>query len=199
MTQGSAGNVLCEDWQLRIERSKMKEIQQVWRKSYKGLKLFRNDLETIINIAKEYEQSDKSDLYRKIHIVVGDFLLDDVSELKEIKEKVVSSFSLNTQGSSLLLNIDKHLSYLRVDDNKNNLLIGIAQRIDDVLQTRQRGHKNFLFGIKSPTIIMSHSNESSSFFKRNKDKLLLSIIVAAITTFISVSGTLLIQWLAKKP
>ena len=49
------------------------------------------------------------------------------------------------------------------------------------------------------SIIMSHPTEVSHFFKRNKDKILVGIVVGIIVGFFSVLGTLLVQWIAKKP
>lgn len=122
----------------------MKKLKQSWQREYKPLRLFKNDLEDIVNIAKEYEQIDAEDWKKNITINAKNYELDNISELKEIREEFISDFYLNVGVSSLVLRLSEHSISLRVDDDRNMLLMGIAHKIDDILESRQRRF-NFLF------------------------------------------------------
>lgn len=225
----------------------MKKLQQAWRREYKPLKLFKDDLEAIVNIAKEYEAIDAKEWEKKVSITAEDYQLDNISELKEINKEIISDFYMSVGTSSLTLRLNKNSASLYVHDDKNTVLMGIANKIDDILQNRQRRF-NFFFtygghmmlfalpimllgvsltclflvlklyylipivaiaggytGAKTEsipaqysTIIMSHLSETPNFFKRNKDKILVGIVVGIIVCFFSVLGTLLVQWITKK-
>lgn len=162
----------------------MREIKKTWKKKYKPLKLFKDDLEAIVNIAKEYEQSDVEKWQKKIEITAENYQLDNISELEKIKKEVISYFGLNVGFSSLRLQLSKYSLSLEVGDDNDILLIGIATKIDSILQKRQRRF-NFVFTyggrlILCYLIVLLCGVLASVFFILKIYYLLLICIIAAI-------------------
>lgn len=225
----------------------MKKLRKKWERKYRPLKLYKDDLVDIINIAKEEYEKANSDAHRHIDIRVDEFEIEGTEDLDKIEKEVVNLFYIYLNFSPVLrLSLENCSASLLVTDDKDTWLMGVASKIDSILQNRQRSFSFFfsnarpgliifvglfflfcacilslftsayllipigiLFisliwwveGIKPnySTIIMSNSNEVRSLFRRNKDKILLSLLVSIITGFVSVLGTLLVQWITKKP
>lgn len=215
----------------------MKQIRKSWEKRYKSLKLFKDDIEKIINIiTTEFTETERT-------IVIDEFELNKLEELSEINKDVVNNFKIFVATASLQLNLDCSCAYLIVDNENDTRLVGIASRIDEVLQKRQR-FIGFAYGwigvaligqigffltnafltativsvslavasliicfvtIMSwsyiirhvSTIHMCYSYKKSNFFKRNKDRILVGVIVSIVSLILGIFGTLVVQWVIR--
>jgi len=227
----------------------MKKLNKEWERKYRPLKLYKDDLIDIINIAKEGYEKTNPDFHRHLVIQVDEFEIEETVDLDDIEKEVVNIFYVYLNFSPVLrLRLEKYSASLLVTDDKDTWLMGVASKIDSILQKKQRrfsmlfSHARIgliIFGMllllfclyclaawniipsypvliigvihiyvmwkvgdikpNYSTIIMSNSNEVPSFYKRHKDKILLTIVVSIISSSISVLGTLLVQWITKKP
>jgi hypothetical protein len=118
----------------------MKKITKSWSKRYGSLKIFRDDIEEINGIIiSEIEQKDGPDSWRnKLTIEANEFILDGISELVKIKGNYLSTLEFRAGSFELSLSLRTQGAYLKVQNSDNTKLMGIAMRIDAVLQKRLR-------------------------------------------------------------
>lgn len=109
----------------------MKKIKRPWEKHYRPVKLFRNDVEEIINIVKT-ESSENAHVY----IRIGEFELDDPNQLSQIDEGRIYELSVSVEG--IMVGLGRTTTYLRVDDEEDTKIRGVASKIDGILQEKKR-------------------------------------------------------------
>lgn len=229
----------------------MEKIKESWRKEYKPVKLFKDDVEKIINIVdKEFRETATVSGDKDVTIVVDEFRLDNMEELSEIKAEVTNKLYISADCSSLQLNLHGSGTTLYVHDKEDARLMGIASMIDEIIQEKQRRFfalvctelRAFVISILASllagvflvfavfsrsfiltslfviclimivvdyachsyisrhfsTIEMAYSYERSNFFKRNRDTILVGVIVSIVSLALGVLGTLLVQWVKTK-
>ena len=120
----------------------MKKRKQSWRKDYKPLKLYKDDLAEMINIVKKRSESIESDFKKLIVICIDEFEIDDAAELDEIGKDTINYFRVSLM--DFCLSLSKDSASLCVDDNQDTSLMGIANQFNEILRKRQR-RLSFLF------------------------------------------------------
>jgi hypothetical protein len=136
----------------------MKKITKSWYKKYGSLKIFRDDIEEINGIiTSEIEQKDALDWDNKITIEANEFILDGISELVKIKGNYLRSLEFRIGSFGLELSIGAQGASLRVQNSDNTKLMGIATRIDAVLQKRLRFIGNLNNGLGRLALMMLSS------------------------------------------
>ncbi len=118
---------------------KMKKTEKSWSKEYSSLKIYRDDIEEIAGIiTSEIEQKESLDPWQnKLEIKTDGFILDNISELKNVKGDYLRKLEFRV-GSVLDLDLTSKWASLRIQNSNNTKLMGIAMRIDAVLQKRRR-------------------------------------------------------------
>lgn len=233
----------------------MKKVRQSWEKRYWAVRLFREDVEEILNIVTTtFEQADAKedweDWENKVRIQVGGFELDNTDELAQIPEDTVGRFYIGVGGGRFRLSLSEESAVLEINDREDVVLFGVANRVNEILKKRRRlsgflltpywlglvlfgfpllyvvglgflfklsktadillggvlavawigAQWYYYYGIKHlSTIHMYHSYEKPSFFKRKKDAILVAVIASVITFILTIIGTLVVQWITKKP
>ena len=229
----------------------MRKVRQYWEKRYWALRLFREDVEEILNIVTTaFEQADaEGDWHNKVTVEVGDYELDNTQELAQIPEHTIGRFYVGVGGGRFRLSLAEDYAVLRIDDREDIVLFGVANRVNEILKKRQRlsgflltpyGFGLVLFGFpllwvglgflfklsntayillgvvlavawigaqwyyyyrikQFSTVHMYRSYEKPSFFKRKKDAILVAVIASMITFILTIIGTLIVQWITKKP
>lgn len=126
----------------------MKEVEKPYVKRYHAMRLYKDDLEKIVNIFESHFQDNI--------IVVDKYELANISDIDKIKKKTVTKFSIKhhhrypqetpyrTELLSLDLDHDKARLYLSND--ADTYLLGIAAQIDTFLSKR----KNIVGFLTSP-------------------------------------------------
>ncbi len=113
----------------------MKRVAHEWSRSYRGLSLFRENLEAIIDIVtKETDQSKSSEA---VSIRLDDFLLDNAAELGEIGAKKAGQLTIAIGGDRLLLHLGSDYASLEVKSPQDTKLMGIAGKVDGILARSQ--------------------------------------------------------------
>jgi hypothetical protein len=121
----------------------MEKIPQPWRREYRPLKLFKEDIEEIVKIITvDPAEAD-------IHIEIDEFRLDNPKELNEIKKDIINELYIGVEVSTLQLILGRKSAHLWVGDKDNTGLMGIAIRIDEILRKRQRFLGYLAVGIRS--------------------------------------------------
>jgi len=118
----------------------MKKLEKAWSKYYSSLKVFRDDIEEIAGIITSglEQKKDSKGLHNKIEIRADGFVLDNLSELGEFKDNYLRELELSTEEyPPLRLSLTPKSADLRVCDSDDTTLMGIAMRIDAVLQKRR--------------------------------------------------------------
>jgi len=226
----------------------MQRITEPWRRRYKGLKLYKDDLDALIKAA--ISERDQSDLRKKATIRVGEYVLDTASEVSELPGETADQLTIAI-GRGLWLNLGPGFTYLQVTDTDDTEMMAIAGKMDAILHKRESNLSfacdialfslphvvGMLFGfmimmwgligshgvwqttlwgstgalmiissalltrcrkVRCVRIILSYSHEQDSFFKRNKDAILVNLISGSAGVVLGIVGTLLVQWLTGK-
>jgi hypothetical protein len=105
-----------------------------------SLKIFRDDIEEIDGIiTSDIEQKNGPDSWRnKLTVEADEFILDDISELGTVKGNYLRNLTFIVGPCHLLLYLKPGWALLKVDNSDDTTLMGIATRIDAVLQKRRR-------------------------------------------------------------
>lgn len=120
----------------------MKKIGQSWSKDYGSLKIFRDDIEEIYEIITSgLEQKESSEGWNnKLEFKAdgGGFAIDNLSELEKFKGNYLRNLSFMVGLYRFHLDLAPKWATLSVDNSDDTILMGIATRIDAILQKRCR-------------------------------------------------------------
>lgn len=107
----------------------MERIKKSWIREYPLLRLYRQDVEEIVNLFKSN--------YEKFEIIADRFKLNDFSEVDEIKKNVITNFSINAYDPYLSLELSNSRATLYISDEENIKLRGLDSKINDILSKRK--------------------------------------------------------------
>jgi hypothetical protein len=120
----------------------MKKVGQSWSRDYGSLKIFRDDIEEIAGIITSgLEQKEGSEGWNnKLEFkAYGDgFAIDNLSELEKFKGNYLRNLSFMVGLYRFHLDLAPKWATLSVDNSDDTILMGIATRIDAILQKRRR-------------------------------------------------------------
>lgn len=108
----------------------MKKVTRPWENRYRHLKLYKNDVEEIINFVH-------TELATDARIEIDEFILEDVRQLNEIEKETVHKLSISAGGISFRMHFGPTIAYLEIYDENDNQLRGVASRIDAILREKQ--------------------------------------------------------------
>lgn len=109
----------------------MERIPKSWRKNYRPLKIYRDDIEKMWAIlAQEFSPS--------VDVRIGQLCLESPEELSNVLESDAVSLYMDVNLSQLELHICSDDAWLSVRNEEDTKAMGVAGRIDQILQERQR-------------------------------------------------------------
>jgi hypothetical protein len=111
----------------------MKKITKGWSKDYGSLKVFRDDIEEIAGII-----TSEGGWENKLEIRTDLSVLDNISELKNVKGNYLRRLEFTVGYGFLDLDLTPKWASLKVSNSDDTKLMGIATRIDTILQKRCR-------------------------------------------------------------
>lgn len=177
----------------------MKKLQRSFWRRYRAITLYRDDVERIHKALMK--------VYKRVELVADDHLLDGVAEFEKlgrsrVDELCITAWTETDTGyasdiaSSLRVNWGDAALYVADDDD--TVARGVAAQIDEILSSCVGRLESFVarISIAARCRVYTTARESrSSFLQRNKDKLLLAIISAALGGAITLLATGLVRWL----
>ncbi len=117
----------------------MEKVRRAYSKFYPVLRLYLDDIEELIQLFKKY--------YNEVSIVIDDYIINDNVTISDIKKEAVSSFSIQShpyydKDSKVLrgritLELTQSYALLRIANDTDPFLLGIASQIDTVLMRRK--------------------------------------------------------------
>jgi hypothetical protein len=120
----------------------MRKCERAWTKKYRPLKLFKDDIEEIIKIitteSTKTSNSQKKTTGHDIDISIDGFQLDNPEELNDVKKDRIKELNITAALCSLQLYFGYSSAKIYIGNEDDTRLMGIANRIDKVLQGRQR-------------------------------------------------------------
>src|SRR5260370_12824502 len=134
---------------VRFRRLKLKKVKQEVTKKYPLKRLYKDDIDEIINIF-EKNFNDKFDIYR------DDYQLDNVKDLENVKTSRIKSFKVTCQTQTgipwiyLNLTLDKNSARFYLSNDSDTNINGIFFEIDRLISSK----KSFIGTIFSHSIIV---------------------------------------------
>ena len=110
----------------------MKKIRKnvSYSKNYSALKLFREDLDEIINIFKNN--------FSEFDIEIDEYIIDDISEIDEIKKEKTNRLSIETyENGYSYLNLFKNYAILNISDKNDTKLLGVFHQLDELISKKE--------------------------------------------------------------
>lgn len=107
----------------------MEKIAKASVKNYTFLRLFKNDIIQIYNICKEN--------CNEVTIVANDYKLDNIEELDKINDKVINEFETVCCNPNFKLTLTKDSATMSLDDINNIKLVGLGEKINEILSKRK--------------------------------------------------------------
>lgn len=114
----------------------MQRITEPWERGYNGLKLYKDDLEALIEAATS--ERDQSKLTEKATIGVGEYALDTASEVSELPGETADQLTIAIGLDRVRLHLGPDYTLLCVNDPDDTEMMGIAGKMDAILQKRER-------------------------------------------------------------
>lgn len=205
----------------------MKKIKQTISTVLPRVKLFLDDLEEIDKILKEScssynitfnEKESKSnsindviqeidkilELYSSYTIILDEYELESIDEIKEIEEKRdFYHLEIRLTKPFFVLEIDGFETHIHT--REDSLCIGITERIKPIIQKRKPFQLFYIFiylldffkNYNSQFIVFTtkKSNEQSNYFIENKGELITKFFFGIMTTGIGIFiGNKVIPW-----
>lgn len=139
----------------------MKQIISEYSEDLKPVKVYLDDLEKIVAILNETNQ--------RVEIIIGNYMLDNVEELKQIKEEVLYNMTIRVCNPYISVNLRPNNARIYISED-TTISRGILGKIKDVLIRRKRhiAYVNLFYitsGISFITgIFLSYSYNSKYFF-----------------------------------
>jgi len=163
----------------------MEKIPLSWERKYKPLKLFKEDIEEIFRIVKENSTEADTD------IIIDEFRLEKPEELGEINKSIINELYINISTATLQLSLGCRDAHLWVGSREDTRLMGIAIRIDELLQKKQRFMGFFTFGIR-PYLTSFFLGVPIGFLSKYfYTKLFTPILVLSLITFLVIEIALI--------
>src|SRR6266700_2236179 len=110
----------------------MKEVAKPYIKRYPVLRLFKDDLEEIVNVFKRH--------FTDIEIIADKYQLTDISEIDNIQKQKITYFSVKHhhhyheeqpyRSELLELDLTPGSAWLYLSNNTDTYLLGVASQID---------------------------------------------------------------------
>lgn len=135
------------------------------------------DLDDIIEIYNLF-----AEVMGEVSIQINDWKLENIAEIHQIKEPftkiqiVADLFKSKYSGGNFLI-YDKDMFFLRISNKQDIILLGLKTKIEEIIKKRER--------IKKQSSIINQTKNvpiltQNGFWKRNKDQIIIGIIVAVI-------------------
>jgi len=147
--------------------------------------LFREDLEELVGLFEKGSES--------VKIIAENYKLQSVSEIDKLGKDRIAFFSINgyqkqPEWASISLTLEKNSARLRLSENAEPSLYGLASLVDKILTTKKRRRANFLRSkatiiIMYIMIIIVAIIDTLSIFKQFTEPLWLSLLSVLITVF----------------
>jgi hypothetical protein len=132
----------------------MEKVQKSYRKTYPMLRLFKDDVKQIVNLVEKS--------HKDAEIIIDEYKIEDGSEIDKISKQITTKFYIQFfqryhdenpyRTEMLTLDLTNDNASLRVSNENDTYLRGIASQIDSILSGRKRKIINFLFSV--PIIIL---------------------------------------------
>jgi hypothetical protein len=132
----------------------MEKVQKTYHKNYPMLRLFKDDVKQIVDLIKKN--------HKDAEIIIDEYKVEDISEIDKVPKQKTTKFYIqffqkyrdeNPYRSEMLtLDLTNDNASLRVSNENDTYLRGIASQIDSILSRRERRTINFLFS--TPIIVL---------------------------------------------
>lgn len=167
----------------------VKQVKKDLTKHYSPIKLYKEDLISLINLFDEN--------YKKCKVQIDNYKIKDKDAIENIKAKMNKDWSKtlsisgsNSYGYDINLNLSPYSAYINVNDDKDVKSLGVLYKIDTIISKRENIllkwiniHNNRYYGI---IIISTVCSILIAIFGRNLFGKSISLIIAIFFAFFPI-------------